>query len=325
MLTQKLRLLSSHISHMPLLFTLRDSGVAEKEGIELEIDIVNIPSEQKPARKMSDRVSCLLKGEYDFVSGLHHETYSYRAAGDKRFIYLAQTQNAWDDRLITSSEITRPEQLEGKRILTAHVPCVFGNLRMALKQAGADPDKIEFVFSGGDTKHPSHIAIEMVAKGEIDAANIDIPFDLRARKKGLHSIDLPEIPVIHNTTIAASTDFVHSNEQATLSFLRALVRAIHFFKSEKEKVCEILARELAPLIHLQGDDEVEYLHQQWSRLLCAKPYPHPLAVWNVYQLEVAHDPKLNFIAPWEIWDTHYLRAIDDTGFIDDLYGSRVGC
>jgi ABC-type nitrate/sulfonate/bicarbonate transport system substrate-binding protein len=322
MLERKLKLLASHISHMPLLFTLRDSGVAEKEGIELELDIVNLSLDQKLPRKMSDRVSCLLRGEIDFVSGLHHETYVYRAAGDKRFMYLAQTQNAWDDRLITIPEITRPEQLEGKRILTARVSCVLGNLRRALKEAGANPDKVEFIFSGGDTKHPSHVAIDMVARGEIEAANVDIPFDLQARKKGLHSIELPEIPVIHNTTIAASTDFVRQNEESTVAFLRAVVRAIHFFKTEKEKVCEILARELAPLTHLQGDDEVEYLHQQWSRLLCAKPYPHPLAVWNVYQLEVAHDPKVNVIAPWEIWDTHYLREIDDTGFIDELYGPK---
>jgi ABC-type nitrate/sulfonate/bicarbonate transport system substrate-binding protein len=320
MLARKLRLLSSHISHMPLLFTLRDSGVAEQEGVELEVDIVNVSLGQKPPRKMSDRATSLLRGEYDFVSGLHHETYVYRAAGDRRFMYLAQTQNAWDDRLITVPEITRTKELEGKRILTAHVPCVLGNLRRALKEAGANPDKVEFVFSGGDAKHPSHIAIDMVARGEIDAANVDIPFDLQARKKGLRSIELPEIPVIHNTTIAASTDFVRRNEATTLSFLRALVRAIHFFKTEKEKVCEILTRELAPLTHLQSDDEVEYLHQQWSRLLCAKPYPHPLAVWNVYQLEVADDPKLNFIAPWEIWDTHYLREIDDAGFIEELYG-----
>jgi hypothetical protein len=321
MLTRKLRLLSSHISHMPLLFTLRDSGVTEKEGFELELDIVNVSLGQKPARKMSDRVSCLLRGEYDFVSGLHHETYAHRAAGDKRLIYLAQTQNAWDDRLVTAPEIDHAKQLEGKRVLTANVPCVFGNLRMALKEAGANPDKVEFIFSGGDTKHPSHIAIDMVARGEIDAANVDIPFDLQARKKGLHAMELPEIPVIHNTTISASTDFVRSNKEATLSFLKALARGIHFFKTEKEKVCEILTRELAPLIHLKSDDEVEYLHQQWSRLLCAKPYPHPLAVWNVYQLEVAHDAKLNFIAPWEIWDTHYLREVDDAGFIDELYRS----
>jgi ABC-type nitrate/sulfonate/bicarbonate transport system substrate-binding protein len=263
---------------MPLLLILRDSGVAEQEGFELEIDVVNVPVEGKPVRKMSDRAACLFLGEYDFVSGLHHETYAYRARGDRRLVYLAQTQNSWDDRLITRPDITHPQELEGRKILTARVPCVAGNLRRALREAGANPDKIEFVFSGGDTKHPSHIAVDMVANGDIDAANVDLPFDLQATKQGLNSIELPDIPVIHNTTICANTDFVHSHRDVVLAFLRGLIRAIHFFKSEKEKVCEILTRELASLIHLKGDDEVEYLQKQWSRLLCAKPYPHPMAV-----------------------------------------------
>jgi hypothetical protein len=76
---------------------------------------------------------------------------------------------------------------------------------------------------------------------------------------------------------------------------------------------------VAPLIGLEGDDEVEYLHSQWSTLLCAKPYPEPRAVENLYNLDVAHDPRANFIGPLEVWDTHYLRQIDDSGFIDALY------
>lgn len=36
-------------------------------------------------------------------------------------------------------------------------------------------------------------------------------------------------------------------------------------------------------------------------------------------LDVAHDPEINFISPLEIWDTHYLRLIDDSGFIENLH------
>jgi hypothetical protein len=94
---------------------------------------------------------------------------------------------------------------------------------------------------------------------------------------------------------------------------------VHFFKTEKQKSCAIIAREVAPLIGLDGDDEIEYLHGQWSVLLCPKPYPAPLAVTNLYALDVAHDPLANSIAPLEVWDTHYVRMIDDSGFIDALY------
>ncbi len=319
----KIRMLCSDISHMSLHFVFRDSGVSQKHGFELEVDITKFSQGGRRIRQMKDRAPCLLAGEYEFLSGLHHETYIYRAKGDKRFLYLAQTQNDWDDRLIARKEIREAKQLEGKKIWTSRAPCVGGNLDHALALAGLDTSQVEFIYG---TEDRGHEAVEKVARGELDAANVDIPFDLQAKKRGLNTIQLPSVPVIHNTTICASTEFVWKNEEKVRAFLRALIETVHFFKTEKQKVCEILSRELAPLVHLEGDDEVEYLHREWSKLLSPKPYPHPLAVWNVYNLDVAHDPKVNFISPFEIWDTHYLRQIDDSGFIDALYngGSKKG-
>ena len=316
----KIRMLCSDISHMPLHFTFRDSGVAEKHGFELEVDVARVSLGGRPARSMGDRAKLLLSGDYEFLSGLHHETYIYRAKGDKRFLYLAQTQNDWDDRLIARADIKDAKQLEGKKIITNRAPCVGGNLDHALTLAGVDISKVEFIFPETERGHKS---VEAVARGEVDAANVDIPFDLQARKRGLTVIKLPSVPVIHNTTICAITDYVWKNEEKTTAFLKGLIDAIHFFKTEKQKVCEILSKELAPLLHLNGDDEVEYLQEEWAKLLSAKPYPHPLAVWNVYNLDVAHDPKVNFIGPFEIWDTHYLREIDDSGFIDGLYNGHT--
>jgi hypothetical protein len=317
MALKKVRMLCSDLSHMPLHTILRHSGVAEKHGFELEVDIANIEMGGSTIT-MPERAPGLLTGKYQFLSGLHHETYIYRAKGDKRFVYLAQTQNDWDDRLIARPEIKSPQQLEGKRILTGKAPCVGGNLEESLKRAGVDTSQIELVY-GRRSFTPPHEAVEMVVRGEIEAASVDIPFDFRARKRGLNVISLPARPVIHNTTICASMDYVLKNESTVVAFLKALIEAIHFIKTEKQKSCALLKEHLSALLHLEGDDEVEYLHDQWSKLLSAKPYPHPLAVWNVYDLDVGHDPKVNSIGPFEIWDTHYLRIVDDSGFIDGLY------
>jgi NMT1/THI5 like len=324
---EKIKLLSSSISHMPLHFVFRDSGVTEKYGFELDIDIAKVPRLGKTTRKISERAPLLLSGEYQFLSGLHHEPYLYRARGDKRLVFLAQTQNEWDDRLICRPDITEATQLEGKKVLTGAAPCVQGNLRQALGRAGVEVSKVEFVFSaregeGEDSRLAvGYASIERVRRGDVDAANVDIPFDLQAKKRGFNAIELPALPVIHNTTICASKDFVHKNEETVVNFLKALIEGIHFFKSQKQKSCAIIARELAPLIGLEAEDEIEYLHSQWSELLCAKPYPDPLAVTNLYELDVAHDPQANSIGPLETWDTHYLRGIDDSGFIDALYRS----
>src|SRR5215203_3419579 len=117
---------------------------------------------------MNERAPKLLDGTYDFLSGLHHEPYYYRARGNKRFVYLAQAQNDWDDRIVATDAITSPQDLEGKRlIVTSPAPCVYGNLKHSLELGGADLSKIEFVtmrdlgIRGGCKE-----AVAMVARGE---------------------------------------------------------------------------------------------------------------------------------------------------------------
>ncbi len=321
MVNSTVRMLASDISHMPLNFVWRDSGVTQEHGFELVVDIASVKMEGQPFITMESRAPSVLDGTYDFLSGLHHETYHYRARGDKRFVYLAQAQNDWDDVVVVRPEIKSLKDLEGKKFLvTARAPCVYGNLVHSLELGGVDVSRIEFVDAdraGGKGFGP---AIDTLVRGDVSAASIDVPFDLQGVKRGMRRLEIPSVPVIHNATMCANNDWVKANQETTLAFLRSMIDAIHFFKTEKSKVCEILERNLAPLMNITERDEIEYLHEVWAKLLSPKPYPHPLAVWNVYNLDVAHDPEVNFIGPFEIWDTSYLREIDDSGYIDEMYG-----
>src|SRR6266852_4109928 len=119
---------------------------SQKHGFELIVDVVNVPTADGPMIRMQERAPLLLDGIYDFLSGLHHETYVYRARGDKRLVYLAQAQNDWDDRIIATPDIRSARDLEGKQIIfTSSAPCVLGNLKHSLQLGGADLERIEFV------------------------------------------------------------------------------------------------------------------------------------------------------------------------------------
>ena len=321
MVKPQLKMLCSDISHMALLAVWRDSGVTEQQGFQLTVDIAAQEIEGQPYIGMRERAPKLLDGSYDFLSGLHHETYVYRARGDKRFAYLAQAQNDWDDRIVARPEIQSPKDLEGQKlIVTSSAPCVLGNLKHSLQLGGADLERIDFINLESRQGDIGRQAVQAVVRGEAAAVGVDIPFDLQGEKRGLRRLDIPSVPVIHNATMCGNREWIQQNEETTLAFLRSMIAAIHFLKTEKSRVCEILEQRVAPLIGIEGPDEVEHLQASWAALLSAKPYPHPLAVWNVYNLDVAHDPRVNFIGPFEIWDTSYLRTIDDSGFIDALYG-----
>ena len=147
---EKIKMLSSDISHMPLHLVWMHSGVAEKHGFELTVDAANAPIEGREPIAMRARARLLLEGEYQFLSGLHHEPFSYRAQGDRRFVYLAQAQNEWTTSFIVQPDIETSTDLQGRRVIVSvPVPCVYGNIRRVLKASGADVEKIRFDFWRG--------------------------------------------------------------------------------------------------------------------------------------------------------------------------------
>ena len=49
-----------------------------------------------------------------------------------------------------------------------------------------------------------------------------------------------------------------------------------------------------------------------------EPYPTPLAVANTYEIATLEYPQANGINPLALWDLHWVKELDDQGFIDAL-------
>ena len=162
---RQIALLASDSSHLPLLTVFKESGVTQKYGFEIELDVVG----GAKAPTMAHRTSLIFAGEIDFVSGLHHETYRARSRGDKRLVYLAQTQNRWDDRLVASPEIKGIQDLRGRKIVChSKAPCVVGNFTTILKRFGFSDDEIcmaPILSMAGDRR----TYVDRVAAGEASA------------------------------------------------------------------------------------------------------------------------------------------------------------
>lgn len=314
---RQVALLASDSSHLPLLTVFRECGVTQKYDFEIELDVVG----GAKAPTMGHRTSLIFAGEIDFVSGLHHETYRARSRGDKRLVYLAQTQNRWDDRLVAASEINGVQDLRGRKIVChSKAPCVLGNFTAILKQFGFRDDeiRIEPIESMAADRRRY---VDRVVAGDASATLVDMPFDLYGKNSGLKIIELPDRPVIHNTTILSTTDYIRENRENVIDFLKALIETIHFFKTNPTKVTAILQKNLTAYYGLTEEQYYRHLQKEWAKLLLIKPYPLPAAIQNVYELDVANDPAMARVAPLEPWDLHYLREIDDSGFIDELYGN----
>ena len=222
-----LDLLASDPSHLPFLFVFKESRVMEKYGFEIDLHIVG----GAKAPTMAHRARLALAGEIDFLSGLHHETYRERAKGEKRLTYLAQAQNNWDDRLVALPKIQTVRDLKGQKIIChGKAPCVAGNLRAVLEICGLKPEEIH-VEAIEDSSGKFLQFVDRLTSGEAVAALVDMPFDLYGIKKGLKIVDLPDRPVIHNTTLLATTDYIKQNEETVVCLYQGLHRSPPFLQN----------------------------------------------------------------------------------------------
>jgi len=95
--------------------------------------------------------------------------------------------------------------------------------------------------------------------------------------------------------------------------VKAQVMGIHFARTrrgETEKILEGL-RQRVP--------ECKNVNYRSVAKLLPKPYPDHEGVANAYRLCCMKDPETEEQSPMALWDLHYLRELDDSGFIDEIY------
>jgi len=313
-------------THLPLLHVIAESGSWERFGLEVEYN----------KRITSSRAhDAVLSGDVEFVGGNHVSPYGHRARGD-RWVYLGQTVNIVPGRKLVvraDSGIERIADLREK-VVGGRGNHPMLNDWLQLKQNGLDADRDEVAvvsqFGATDRKildqtkpnveDETEPLWEWVRDRKVDAAFLQVPQHLFAAQAGLKVIDIEPLPMIYFTTISTSLTFVQRHPDIVDRFLRGIIAGIHYFKTQPEKVTAILRDRY--LNDGQMDDAMARLtYEQLAAALEPKLFPTPAAIANVYEEGVHEDKDALRVNPMELWDLHYIRAIADSGFVDELYRS----
>lgn len=313
-------------SHLALLHVISECGAWERHGLEVDYDKY-ISSE--------DAHRDLPTGEVEFVGGNHVSTYAHRARGDK-WVYLGQTVNSVNQSLCVrpDSGIFSIQDLRGKKFVAggSH-PSL--NDWLFLRQKGLDVDRDDYEMintvqmkkgsmdaepaPGGKERMPKW---EWVKTGKADACFLTPLQSAFARKNGMRVVELEPLPMINFTTVSSSLDFVEKHPDLVDRFLKGLIEGIAYFKTQPEaskrliKVSGMAGRE--PL----DDEMADIVYSELSRIVEPRLYPSMDAVANVYQEAIRQDADAKKVSPLSLWDLHHIRRIDDSGFIDALYGNR---
>ncbi len=305
----ELRIIYRSNSHAPLWIVAEKSGVWEKNSLAVNTS---------PQLVREKAVEALRNGHVDLISGNHHNLYVRNAKGED-FVHLAQAGNNWtENRLVVAHGIRSVIDLKGKKVavdkLTSHAGL---NVWLFLRQEGLDADRgdVDLV----ELRGPVEERWKRVLSGEFAGTFVTLPHDTRAERAGAHVIRVRAMPMIRGVTLTTTMSFVKNHEAKIRLLIRGFVDAIHFFILRKQKTLEILKEHASPILHLQSDEEVETLYEEWAHSLERKPYPAIEAIANVFRLAVRRNPEIASFNPLALWDSHYVRELDDSGYIDQLY------
>jgi ABC-type nitrate/sulfonate/bicarbonate transport system substrate-binding protein len=305
-----LRIIYRSNSHAPFWVVAGKSGVWQKNGLDVDTS---------PQLVREKAVEALKNRHVDLISGNHHNLYVRNATNGEDFVHLAQAANNWtENKLVVSPKIRSVQDLRGKTIVADKLNSHAGlNIWLFLRQAGLDVDRgdIKLVEQRGSSED----RWKGVLKGEYDGTFVTIPHDTRAAKAGAHVISVREMPMIRGVTLTTTMSFVKRHEDEIRGLMKGFVDAVHFFLTRKAETIEILREHATPILHLESDVEVDAIYDEWARSLQRKPYPSPEAIANVFQLAMRRDPEVKDFNPLALWNTHYLRELDDSGYIDKLY------
>jgi len=292
--------------HLRLLHVIAESGGWEKHGLQVDYD---------KYISAGDAHKGVADGSVEFVGGNHISTYAARTRGD-RWIYLGQTVEHVNLSLIVqpNSPISSVQNLKGK--VVAHKggnhPAL--NIWLFVYQHGVDEDRgdVDFeVIKGGGL-------FDAVKKGSVAAACVSPPENFYAQRVGLKVIPLEPLSMIEFTTMSSGLPFVEKHPDIVDRFLKGTIEGIAYFKNNREKAIKIIHSRYKS--HGDLDQETAaYLYDELNERLPRKPYASLKAINNAYEIGVRLDKAAEKVNPMELWDFHFLRRIDDSGFIDGLY------
>ena len=302
-------------SHLALMHVISEIGAWERNNLKVDY-------ERQINRE--DAHELVPKASVEFVSGNHVSTYAARARGDQ-WVYVGQSMNENTMSLVTREDtgIQRLKDVRYKKFGSqGRHPGL--NTWLYLKQRGLDPDldQVEIIKTSShaapaDTGNTKPL-FDMVKDGDVDACFLSEPKIAMARKAGLKVIELEPMSMINYMTMSTSKKLVDTRPDIISNVLKATIEGIAYFKLNRESAIEIIQRryqEEGPLDRAMA----EQVYDNLAPNLDPRLYPSLAAISNVYEEAVKQDKDAARIHPLALWDMHFLREIDDSGFIDNLY------
>jgi len=189
---------------------------------------------------------------------------------------------------------------------------------LALEKLGLEPkrDKITFLQTGD----PVTMAHALEA-GRVDAAVLDPVSSRQLASKGYPIlVDLLKANVVFpGLGLGATRSYVDKNPAIVEKVVTALTEGLIFVLQPANKA--VVLKSLMKNMRMNDQAAAEEGYQDQIATLNRKPYPSLDGMRNAQRLMALENPKIGALKVEEMTDPSFIRKLDESGFIDRLYGA----
>ncbi len=230
-------------------------------------------------------------------------------------VYVAASVPTYGFSLYARNDIKDVPSLKGKVVgLMTKGASTDHGLTALLRQynlrSGQD---VKVLYLGGVRE-----GLAALDRGIVSATTISAPTTLMARRMGykelVNFINL-KIPYIQ-LGIVAHRSFLRQQPERMKAFLRGYVAAIKVVNEDSD----ISKRALAKYLATSDGAILDEAYQAYRGIYPKVPYTTEEQVRSI--LAVADHPKAAGADPKDFFDNRFIKELEDTGFIKELYGQR---
>lgn len=301
---QNLILAYRDVDRLPVIFAIREMA---QRHYDVDVRVVQI-------RDDDAFEAALFNGSADVL--IEHLEFLYaEAANGKKITMFCAPSTGGGLHLVVPPTIRAVEEFRGKTMAVRAQGQPYA-VTLWLRMMALDKDVATIVIDDNDIGRWGHW--KKVVSGECIATFIS-PFYLpEALSAGLKVMPAPEIPIIGHFAQACPSAFARSNPQLMRKYIKAVLHALVWLIKRPGDAYAALQAELQPQMKIAEDAELKRRFESVVGGIKLKPYPTVRAVANTYEIATLEYPRAKGINPLALWDLHWVKELDDEGFIDAL-------
>jgi NitT/TauT family transport system substrate-binding protein len=292
-------------AHLPA-WLAKEAGIFAKNGLDVQIVYVRAGTTAVMALLSKETPISQVGGSAIVGAGLRGADAVMIAGGNA-------TADQW---LMSRPEIKTAEQLKGGSIAVAG----FGGTsesfaRIALKRLGLTPVKDVAILPIGGLPE----RLSALEKGKVQAAMLSTPDIFIAQKKGFYTLVHVSLPY-ETASVATTRGFIWESPDIVRKYIKSQIEAVHRIKTDREMGKKVLVKYL-------GSQDKEILEKTYDLTsaddkLSPKQYPSLEGIKNILEPLAQTDAKAKAAKPEDFADMRFIKELDESGFIDELYKGR---